>query len=570
MSKTVRDDSQSAGVSRATVGQRLTRRDLLRVAAASGAGALLATGCETTQGNFEPAPPPESMPVATRPAPLYVPDDVTLADLSTALEAGEVSSLELTRQYLSRIARFDQRGPQLRSIIEVNPDAERIALELDRERAERGARGPLHGVPILLKDNIATVDRMATTAGSLALAAFHAKVDAPLATQLRAAGAITLGKANLSEWANFRSTRSTSGWSARGGLCRNPFALDRSACGSSSGSGAAVAAGFAAGAVGTETNGSIVCPAGTNGIVGLKPTVGLISRRGVVPISSSQDTAGPMTRSVRDAAIMLSALAAVDPRDEATLASSGIAHSNYAVFLDPNGLKGARIGVYRDAFGFNPNVDGLMEDALQVMRDAGAEVIDELGDHTLAEAPSHSYEVMLYEFKATLNAFLAELPDSVKTRSLADVIDFNVVNASTELAYFGQDIFIAAEAKGPLTEPAYQQARRQARLAAREDGIDLLVRRHRLDAIVAPTNGPAWKIDLINGDHYAGGSSSPAAIAGYPNLTVPAGFVAGLPIGISFFGRAWSEPTLLRLGYAFEQLTQHRRPPTLRASLNLG
>ncbi|MCY4508968.1 MAG: amidase, partial [Acidobacteria bacterium] len=430
--------------------------------------------------------------------------------------------------------------------------------------------GPLHGVPVLVKDNIDTADRMTTTAGSLALAGWIPAEDSAVAARLREAGALLLGKANLSEWANFRSTRSSSGWSGRGGQCRNPYVLDRNPCGSSSGSGAAVSANLAAVAIGTETDGSIVCPSSANGIVGIKPTVGLVSRAGIVPISHTQDTAGPMARTVRDAAVVLGVLAGADPRDPASADSGLRGLDDYTPFLDPAGLRDARIGVARHFLGFHDGVDGLVDAAVEAMRAAGAVVVDpvELGTGParaglqMAEA-----EVLFYEFKAGLNAYLAARGPGAEVRSLAELIAFNERNAETEMPYFGQERLVAAEAKGPLSEPGYLAALAASRRLSRAEGIDRTMDEHRLDAIVGPTGGPAWVTDLVNGDHFGGSSSGYPAVAGYPNVTVPAGAVHGLPVGLSFFGRAWSEPTLIRIAYAFEQTTQARLVPAFRPTI---
>jgi amidase len=497
-------------------------------------------------------------------------DEVSITTLQEGMASGRWTSREITELYLEKIARVDSDGPRLRSVIETNPDALTIADELDTERAAGTLRGPLHGVPILVKDNVATHDRMTTTAGSAALSGSIPSADAWVAARLKAAGAIVLGKANLSEWANFRSTRSVSGWSGRGGQCKNPYALDRNPCGSSSGSGAAAAASLAAGAIGTETNGSIVCPSSANGLVGVKPTVGLVSRSRIIPISHTQDTAGPMCRSVRDAALVLGAITGIDPEDPATQASEGHSHVDYTQFLDAGGLAGARIGVARDYFGFHPQVDDAMEAAIETMSAAGAVIVDEANIPTRNEMGRHAYQVMLYEFKAGLDAYLGALGPDAPVSSLADVIAFNEANAETEMPFFGQEIMIQDQEKGPLTESEYLEALETAGRLAGPEGIDLVMDEHELDAIVAPTGGPAWRIDLVNGDHFGGGSSSPAAISGYPNITLPVGNVRGLPVGISFFGRAWSEPVLFRLTYAFEQATGHRITPTYIPSLDLA
>jgi amidase len=446
-------------------------------------------------------------------------------------------------------------------VIELNPDAPAIARALDRERKLKGPRGPLHGIPVLIKDNVGTHDRMATTAGSLALAGSTPPRDALVAQKLREAGAVILGKTNLSEWANFRSSRSTSGWSARGGLTRNPYALDRNPSGSSSGSAVAVAANLCALAVGTETDGSILSPSSFNGIVGVKPTVGLVSRAGIIPIAHSQDTAGPMARSVADAAILLGCLAGEDRRDPMTAESAGKSHCDYTRFLDPAGLRGARLGAARKFFGALGEVEKLMETALTEMKRLGAIIIDPAELATHADLGDAEFTVMLYELKTDLNDYLAGLGPGAPVRSLKDIIEFNERHKDEEMPYFGQEVFLKAQAKGPLTEPAYREALAQCRRCARAEGIDAVMDQWRLDALIAPTSGPAHVTDLLYGDRDTGGSMSPAAVAGYPSITVPAGFVRGLPVGISFFGRAYSEPLLLKLAYAFEQATKVRQPP---------
>ncbi|HEX6086099.1 MAG TPA: amidase [Thermoanaerobaculia bacterium] len=470
------------------------------------------------------------------------------------------SARQLTEAYLARIARLDER---IHSIIELNPDALAIADALDRERAAGRTRGPLHGIPVVIKDNIDTADRMRTSAGSLALAESIAKQDAHIVRRLREAGAVLLGKTNLSEWANFRSTHSTSGWSGRGGLTRNPYALERNCCGSSSGSGAAIAASLAAVGVGTETDGSIVCPSSACGLVGLKPTLGLVSRSGIIPIAHSQDTAGPMTRTVTDAAILLGAMAGLDSLDAATAASRGRAHADYTRFLDPNGLRGARIGVARQYFGFSDHVDRVMKESLDALAKLGATLVDPANIEHHNEYGDTELEVLLYEFKHDLNAYLAQLPPNVKTRTLADLIRFNEENRALEMPYFGQELFLQAQEKGPLTTPAYRKALAKNHRLSRAMGIDAVLKKHRLDALVAPTGGPVWMTDLVNGDHYSGGYSSASAVAGYPHVTVPAGYVFGLPVGLSFFGGAWSEPALLKYAYAFEQATKVRKAPAV-------
>jgi amidase len=487
-------------------------------------------------------------------------EEATLAGLQQKMASGELSARRLTEAYLARIAALDRQGPELRSVIETNPEALAIADALDAERKAKGPRGPLHGIPVLVKDNVDTADRMTTTAGSLALEGSVPAQDAHVARRLREAGAVLLGKANLSEWANFRSTRSVSGWSGRGGQCRNPYALDRNPCGSSSGSGAAVSANLTAVAIGTETDGSIVCPATTCGVVGIKPTVGLVSRAGIIPISRTQDTAGPMARTVADAATLLSAIAGADARDQATAGAAAHA-ADYARSLDTAGLKGARIGVARDMAGFHPDTDRLFDEALAELKRSGAELVDPADVPNLKQLEEPELEVLLYEFKAGLESYLASLGPATKVRALADAIAFNESHREREMPYFGQEIFLKAQAKGPLTTPAYHEALEKCRRLSRQEGLDATFAKHRLDALVAPTGAPGWIIDPVSGDHFVGGNSTPAAVAGYPAVSLPMGFVFGLPVGISFIGPAWSEPVLLRLAYAYEQATRHRRPP---------
>ncbi len=486
--------------------------------------------------------------------------EYTITQLQRAMQEGRLTSQTLTEKYLERIEPIDRQGPALNSVIELNPDAVAAARSLDEERRARGPRGPLHGIPVLIKDNIGTADRMTTTAGSLALKGSIPPQDSFVARKLRQAGAVILGKTNLSEWANIRSSHSTSGWSARGGLTRNPYALDRNPCGSSSGSGAAVSANLCAVAVGTETDGSIVCPSSANGIVGIKPTLGLVSRAGIIPIAHSQDTAGPMTRTVADAAALLTALAGADPQDSTTKVSRGKAQ-DYTQFLDPKALKGARIGVARKFFGFNDAVDRLLDAALQEMKRQGAVLIDPADLEHHDQFGRSELDVLLYELKADLNAYLAALGPAAPVRSLKEIIEFNERHRQEEMPYFGQDLFIKAQARGPLTEKKYLDALAKNHRLSRREGIDAVMDKLHLDALVAPTGGPAWVTDLVNGDHDSGGCSTPAAVAGYPHITVPAGFLFGLPVGLSFFGRAYSEPTLIKLAYAFEQATQSRRPP---------
>jgi amidase len=496
--------------------------------------------------------------------PLTQVEEATIAELQTALAAGRLTARRLTELYLERIAALDRSGPALRAMIETNSDALEIATALDRERAAGNVRGPLHGIPIVLKDNIATADRMETTAGSLALLGARPPREAFVAERLRAAGAVLLGKANMSEWANFRSTHSSSGWSARGGQAVNPYALDRTPCGSSSGSATAVAANLASAALGTETDGSILCPASVNGVVGIKPTVGLTSRAGVIPIAHSQDTVGPFGRTVADAAIVLGAITGADPRDRATQASAGQTQRDYTAFLDSHALRGARIGVARAVyFGYSEKADAIAETAIATLRALGAVIVDPADIPTAKQMRESEGEltVLLYEFKADLNAYLAELGPEAAVRTLDDVIAFNQAHAAQETPYFGQELFLQAREKGPLTEPAYLAALEENRRLARQEGIDAVMDTLHLDALVMPTGAPAWNIDLIDGDHHLGSSSQPAALAGYPAISVPAGHVFGLPVALTFMGKAFSEGKLISLAYAFEQATRARRPP---------
>jgi len=492
--------------------------------------------------------------------------EATVPQLQAAMQAGRLSARSLATYYLARIRAVDKAGPRLNAVIELNPDALSIAQALDDERRKSGPRGPLHGIPVLLKDNIATADRMDTTAGSLALAGVKAARDAHIADRLRRAGAVILGKTNLSEWANLRSTRSTSGWSARGGLTRNPYALDRNTSGSSSGSGAAAAANLAALTVGTETDGSIVSPASINCLVGIKPTIGLVSRSGIIPLSHSQDTAGPMTRSVTDAAILLTALAGPDEADAATREGAGRAE-DYTKYLDADGLRGARIGVARNFFGANDRIDAEIEKALKVLAARGAVLVDPVEIPNTDKYRETELDVLLYEFKADLEAYLAAYAPAAKIRTMADVIAFNREHAAREMPYFGQEFLERANAKGGLDSKEYLDALAINRRYSREEGIDKVLREHRLDALVAPTGGVAWLTDFVNGDHAGASISSPPAVAGYPHITVPAGFVRGLPVGLSFVGGAWSEGLLIKYAYAFEQATKLRRPPTYPRSV---
>src|SRR5882757_2011626 len=488
-------------------------------------------------------------------------DEITITDLQDGMKSGKFTAHSLVEKYLARIDEIDKHGPSINAIIEVNPDALSLADTLDQERKAKGPRGPMHGIPVLIKDNIDTADKMMTTAGSLALVGSKPAQDSYVAQKLRSAGAVILGKTNLSEWANIRSNHSTSGWSGRGGLTKNPHALDRNPCGSSSGTGAGISANLCAVGIGTETAGSIVCPSSSNGLAGIKPTVGLVSRNGIIPISHTQDGAGPMCRTIRDAATLLGVLTGVDSGDPATAASIGKSYTDYTQFCDPNGLKGARIGVARKYFGFNDAVDALMDQSLDAMKKQGATLLDPAEIETLGKFDETELLVFMYELKADLNAYLARLGPNAPVRTLKDIIDFNERNRQKELPYFGQDLFVKSEGKGPLTEKAYLEAAEKNHRLARTEGIDATMDKHHLDALVAPTGGPAWLTDLVTGDHFGGGSSNAAAVAGYPNINVTAGSISGLPVGISFFGRAWSEPTLIKIAYSYEQDTKARQAP---------
>ena len=498
-------------------------------------------------------------------------DEADIAQMQSWMATGRYSSRQLTELYIQRIEQLDRKGPSLSSIAEVNPDALTIADALDRERKATGPRGPLHGIPIVVKDNIDTGDRMMTTAGSLALEGSSARRDAFAIERLRAAGAVILAKTNLSEWANFRSTKSTSGWSARGGQVRNPYALDRNPCGSSSGTGTAVAANLAAAGVGTETDGSIVCPSGAAALVGIKPTVGRVSRSGIIPISHSQDTAGPMARTVGDAAILLEAMSGRDPDDPATTVMASGKPFDRGAALTGGALKGARIGVARKRyFGYSPATDRLVETAIVKLEELGAVIVDPVEIATAAQLDECELEVLLYEFKADLNKYLGARSSTEPVRSLSDLLAFNERERAREMPFFGQELFEMSQKKGPLTDAAYRRAHATCRNRARTLGIDATIAKYKLDAIVAPTGSPAWPTDLVNGDHFLGASSTPAAVAGYPNITVPVGEVYGLPVGISFMGRAWSETRLVALAYTFEQATKHRRGPRFLTSADLG
>ena len=538
---------------------KAARRHFLDSALKLGAASLALPGFARTLSADAPSP-------EVRPSEL---DEVTLVELQDGMKSGKFTARSLTEKYLDRIAAIDTDGPALNSVIELNHDALAIADALDAERKSKGPRGPLHGIPVLIKDNIGTADRMMTTAGSLALLGFTPEKDSGVARRLRESGAVILGKTNLSEWANLRSSHSSSGWSGRGGQTHNPYAYDRSPCGSSSGSGAAVSANLCAVAVGSETDGSIVCPSSANGIVGIKPTVGLVSRAGIIPISHSQDTAGPMGRTVADAAALLGALAGADPDDSATKVPGRKAAADYTQFLDRAGLRGARIGVIRKTYDFSESVAGVLTAAFDAMKHEGAVLIDPIEIASLGKFDESELDVLLYEFKHDLNAYLGVAGPHVPVHSLKEAIAFNEQFSGREMAYFGQDLFVKAEKKGPLTDKAYLDALAKNHRLTRTEGIDAVMDKHRLDALVAPTAGPSWLIDLVDGDHDTGGTSSLAAVAGYPNINVPAGFVFGMPVGISFFGRAWSEPKLIKIAYAFEQATRHRTPPKFLATADL-
>jgi amidase len=541
----------------------MNRRTFVRNSVAGGIG----LASVSVASNAKEISTPKIPPVA--PPPAFELDELSIAELQSGMASGKYSAHSLAKKYLDRIDDIDKRGPAINSVIELNPDALAIATELDRERKSKGVRGPLHGIPVLIKDNIDTHDRMTTTAGSLALGGSTPLQDSFVAKKLRDAGAVILGKTNLSEWANFRSSHSTSGWSGRGGQTRNPYVLDRNPCGSSSGTGAAIAANLCAIGVGTETDGSVVCPSNANSLVGIKPTLGLISRAGIVPIAHSQDTAGPMTRTVTDAASLLGALTGIDSRDDSTKASASKSFADYTKFLDANGLKGARIGVHRKGFGFNDAVDKLMNDCLDIIQKRGATVVDPADIPTQGKFDDSELEVLLYEFKADLNSYLASLGPRAPVKSLKEIIDFNEQYRDREMPYFGQDLFIKAQAKGPLTDKAYRAALKKNQRMSRKEGIDFVMDKNKLDALIAPTGGPAWTTDWVNGDHFTGGYSTASAVAGYPHVTVPAGYVFGMPVGISFFGRAWSEPTLIKFASAFEMATRARRAPRFLATAKL-
>ena len=536
----------------------LNRRQFVRNSLTAGASAALVAPFAQMQNTAAPRPKAFEL------------DEMTITQLQDGMKSGRYTARSLAEKYLSRIDEIDKRGPHVNSVIEINPDALAIADALDKERKTKGVRGSMHGIPVLIKDNIDTADRMKTSAGSLALQDSIAARDAFVVQRLREAGAVIIGKTNLSEWANIRSGHSTSGWSGRGGQTRNPYALDRNPCGSSSGSGAAVSANLCAVAVGTETDGSVVCPASANGIVGIKPTLGLISRSGIIPIAHSQDTAGPMARTVVDAANLLSAMVGVDPRDSVTAESAGKAQTDYTRFLDPKGLQGARLGIVRKLFGFNDMVDEAMNNAIAAMKSAGAVIVDPVEIEAIGKIDESELEVLLSELKADLNAYLAQLGPQAAVKTLKDLIDFNERNSQKEMPYFGQDLFVKAEAKGPLTEKVYQDALAKNRKLTREEGIDAVMDKFQLDALISPTAGPAWPNDYVNGDHALGNGSQLAAVAGYPNINVPAGYVFGLPFGMSIFGKAYSEPKLIKIAYSFEQLTKLRKLPQFLANLSFS
>ncbi|MDB5171772.1 MAG: N-carbamoylputrescine amidase [Phycisphaerales bacterium] len=536
----------------------MTRREFLQSAVVAGA-----TSAESVVAS-------DSGATVRSPTPAFELDEFTIAHLQKAMETGQYTSRQLVEKYSERIDALDRRGPSLRHVLEINPDAGAIADERDAERKAGKSLGPLHGVPILLKDNLDTADRMTTTAGSLALEGSIAPRDSFVARKVRQAGAVLLGKANLSEWANFRSTHSSSGWSGRGGQGKNPYALDRTPSGSSSGSAGAVASNFCAAAVGTETDGSIVSPSSCCSVVGIKPTVGLVSRSGIIPISHTQDTAGPIARTVEDAATLLTAIAGSDPDDDATAASDEHRERDYTRFLDKDGLKGARLGILRDgSLGLGPPSEKVLAASIEAMKSQGAVVIDPVEIPDLGKLGDPELNVLLYEFKAGLNAYLSRLGPKSPVRSLEELIAFNEHHRDPEMPFFGQELFETAQKKAGLDAADYREALDKCRQISRHNGLDAAMEKHKLDALVAITSGPPILIDLVNGDYSTGGSSTLAAVAGYPAITVPAGYAFGLPIGISFFGRAWSEPTLIKLAYAFEQATKVRRPPTFAATAEL-
>ncbi len=543
-------------MSEARGGRGSTRRDFLKT------GGMLAAGMSV-------APLLAACATVGIPGAITNVEEISIAEIQAAMTAGRLDAESLVQMYLARIQAIDRHGPILRSVQEINPDAIPIARALDQERKAGRSRGPLHGIPILLKDNIATADKMETTAGALALVGARPREDSTIALRLRQAGAIILGKASMSEWAYFKSTPGSSGWSARSGQARNPYALDRTPCGSSSGSAIAVAANLVTVSLGTETDGSIICPAGVNGVVGIKPTVGLTSRAGVIPISVTQDTVGPFGRTVGDAAAVLGALVGVDARDPATQASMGKSQTDYVKYLELNGLRGARIGVPRDGyFGYSPKADAVVNQAIETLRNGGATIVDpvKIPNFDRTALTSAELVVLLYEFKAGVNAYLSSVAPGAQVRTLDDVIEFNKRNPRENMPYFGQELLVRAQAKGELTDAEYLEALEKCRRLAGKEGMDAIMDELQLDALIAPTTTPAWPVDLVNGDQFRGSSAKSAALAGYPLVSVPAGAAQGLPVGITFMGRAWSEPTLIKLAYAFEQATKARRPPQYNTS----
>ena len=542
---------------------RESRRRFLKTGIASGVIAVTLPALSVAEKGVKPCNPFTAITA-------FELDELTIDDLATGFSSGKYSIRSVAQKYIQRIHDIDKNGPAINSVIQVNPDALKIADALDLELKQKGPRSRMHGIPVLLKDNIDTADNMETTAGSFALLDARPQKDSFVVKQLRSAGALILGKTNLSEWANMRSTHSTSGWSGRGGLTKNPYALDRNCSGSSSGSAAAAAASLCAVAIGTETDGSVVSPCSINGLVGIKPTVGLVSRAGIIPISHSQDTAGPMTRTVKDAAILLGAMAGEDEEDTATKTQNRTSVKDYTKFLDKDGLHGARIGVLRQYFGFLPSVDKIMDASLAILKKKGAILIDPIVIDTLAQFNESEGIVLRYELKADMESYLKHRGNGSSFKTLKDLIDFNTKHADKEMPYFGQELFLQALSKGPLTDAVYLKALENNHRMTREKGIDAVMNKHKLDAIISPTDSPAWMTDLVNGDHFLGGSSQIAAVAGYPHITVPAGDVFGLPVGISFFGRAWSEPVLLRIAYAFEQASLARKPPKFLATAKIG
>ena len=528
----------------------------------AGAGLIALPGCTVeTREREQQRAQKRADSTTTQTVSAFRYDDVSVADLQQQMTDGSLTSVALTDAYLSRMDEIDSAGPMQRSVIERNPDARSIAQAMDDERKAGKVRGPLHGIPVLVKDNIDSADKMMTTAGSLALVGTPAPKDAFIVERLRAAGAVLIGKTNLSEWANFRSSRSSSGWSARGLQTRNPYVLDRNPCGSSSGTGSSIAASLAAVGVGTETDGSIICPSSLCGIVGLKPTIGLVSRSGIIPISATQDTAGPMGRTVADVAALLSAITGEDARDTVTASSKGHVETDYTKFLDATALKGARIGVARNLAGFHPAVDAAFNNAIKALTAAGAAVVDPVTVPNLGKFDAAEMEVLLYEFKDGLNKYLAERGSTVPHKTLAELIAFNTREAATEMPHFAQELFERAEKKGPLTDAAYKNALALCRKLVRTEGLDKVFAEHKLDALVAPSNGPAWPTDHVNGDRFTGGNSSYAAVAGYPSITVPMGYASELPLGLSFLGLAWTEGRLIGFAHSFEQATKARRSP---------